>query len=510
MTEIHIIPQPQKITRKDGTFAHNGIPEISGTALFMKEIETFCLQIKNIDWKITAKPQTPTAKSTAPVIFCQHDASILGTESYSILIETQKITLKASHATGLWNALQSLRQLILAGKTESSFEIPCAEITDSPRFSWRGCMLDTSRHFYSTAFIKKLIDIASMYHMNIFHWHLTDDQGWRLPVDGYPALTEIGSWREDRRTTWGEDRLVGGSYTKAEIAEIVQWAKDRHVDIVPEVDLPGHASAILASYPELGCTGGPYLVEDRFGIFEDVLCAGNDKIFDLFDAIFDTLKELFPFNYVHIGGDEVKFNRWEVCPKCHNRLKALSLDHTPQLQSWITVRLVQMLKERGKTAIGWDEVLEGTEKLGLPEDLVVMSWRGQEGGIEASSKGHRVIMTPLSDGCYLNFKPLDNPEEPGHLEVSTVRKSYEMDPISPEMTEKQASLVLGGQCNLWSEVIYASRIAEYMLFPRLCAISESLWSQKSLRSLESFEKRLPTHRKILDALDVCQYRGPLE
>ena len=442
MTEIHIIPQPETITQTTGTFHHNGTPAITGDTLFKSEIETFSTQMKQIEENPATSQKPQVGKNNGPVIFCERDSSITGTEDYYLLIEAEKITLKASQPTGIWNGLQSLRQLIIAGKRDDSFEIPCALITDAPRFSWRGCMLDTSRHFYTTAFIKKLIDIASMYHMNIFHWHLTDDQGWRLPVEDYPALTEVGSWREDRRTSWDEDRLVGGSYSKADITEIVQWAKDRHVEIVPEVDLPGHASAILASYPELGCTGGPYLVEDRFGIFEDVLCAGNDKIFDLFESVFDTLQELFPSNYVHIGGDEVKFNRWEACPKCQSRLKELSLDRTPQLQSWITLRLVQMLRERGKTAIGWDEVLEGTEKLELPQDLVVMSWRGQEGGMEASSKGHRVIMTPLSDGCYLNFKPLDNPEEPGHLEASTVKKSYEMDPITPEMDEKQASLVL--------------------------------------------------------------------
>lgn len=501
MEQIQLIPQPVSVRETGGFFRHRGVPAVSGDAAFAEEMQVVSEQLSTLPMSQGGFGQTG--------VVCVLDTSISEEEGYAVSIVHDRVAVSASARKGMFNGLQTVRQLILAGREGNTFCIPCAEIRDEPRFVWRGCMLDTSRHFYSVSFIKKLIDLAALHHLNVFHWHLTDDQGWRLPVNGYPALTEIGAWREDRRTTWGNDRLVGGFYSKEEIQEIVDFAASRHVEVVPEVDLPGHSSAILASYPELGCTGGPYRVEDRFGIFDDVLCAGNDRIFDLFEAIFDTLAELFPSSYVHIGGDEVKFGRWEVCPKCHARMQKLGLEKVPQLQSWITVRLVQMLRERGKTAIGWDEVLEGTEKLGLPQDLVVMSWRGQEGGIEASSKGHRVIMTPLTDGCYLNFKPLDSRDEPGHLEVCTVSQSYRMDPVTPEMTAEQAALVLGGQCNLWSEVIYASRIAEYMLFPRLCAIAEALWSPKDVRSLDSFARRLPEHRKKLDELDVNQYRGPL-
>lgn len=430
-------------------------------------------------------------------------------EAYELEIRANGVIASASSNAGIYHALQTLRQLTLAGLgDDGSFVLPALRIVDRPRFSWRGFMLDCSRHFYTVTFIMKMIDAASMHHLNVFHWHLTDDQGWRLPIDGYPKLTEIGAWRRDSKTTWQDHRL-GGFYSKEDIREIVRFAAERHVEVVPEVDLPGHASAILASYPELGCTGGPYKVEDRYGIFSDVLCAGNDAIFPLFEAIFNTIAELFPSKYVHIGGDEVKFDRWETCPKCRARLETQKLGKTHQLQSWITVRLANMLEERGKTPIGWDEVLEGTEVLGLPQDMIVMSWRGREGGIQASAKGHRVIMTALTDGCYLNFKHLDNAEEPGHLEVATIEKSYGMDPVIPGMSAEQESLVLGGQCNLWSEVIYASRIAEYMYFPRMGAIAESLWSPKATRSLESFENRLSAYGKVLDALDLLHYRGPV-
>ncbi len=452
-------------------------------------------------------------RTILPLIIEESDAAGAGAgskeEAYGLTIGPDRIRIRASSPIGAYHALQTLRQLALAGRREDGvMELPQAEITDAPRFPWRGFMLDCSRHFYSVAFIKKIIDAASMHHLNVFHWHLTDDQGWRLPVDGYPKLTETGAWRKDSKTTW-QDLRVGGFYSEADIREVVEWAAARHVEVVPEVDLPGHASAILACYPDLGCTGGPYAVEDRYGIFKDVLCAGNDGIFPLFGAIFDTLARLFPSKYVHIGGDEVKTDRWEACPKCQARLEANGLHGAHQLQSWITVRLATMLEERGKTPIGWDEVLEGTDLLGLPKDMIVMSWRGREGGLEASGKGHRVIMTALTDGCYLNFKHLDSPEEPGHLEVATVEKSYSMDPVVPGMDAEQEKLVLGGQCNLWSEVIYASRIAEYMFFPRMGAIAEGLWTPKEARSLESFERRLPAYGKVLDALDLTRYRGPV-
>jgi len=498
MSAIHIIPQPASVTGETGFFIKPGKPVFSGDSLFAAETAIANRQMAGF------YPETlPTV-----AIHCLQDEAVTGEEAYILEITEKAVTLRASGREGMYNGMQSLRQMLLNGTDTAEIRLPCAIVRDSPRFAWRGCMLDTSRNFYTVAFIKKLIDLASMHHLNVFHWHLTDDQGWRLPVDAYPGLTETGAWRDDRRSTWG--RTIGGFYSKEDIREIVAFAGERHVQVVPEVDLPGHASAILAAYPALGCTGGPYRVEDRFGIFEDVLCAGNDAIFPLFDAIFDSLVELFPSKYVHIGGDEVKFGRWEACPKCRSRMEGLSLDNARQLQSWITGRLVDMLRIRGRTAIGWDEVLEGTEKIPLPKDLVVMSWRGREGGMEASEKGHRVIMTPMTDGCYLNFKPLADDEEPGHLEVSTLRQSYEMEAVPPEMTAEQEALVLGGQCNLWSEVIYASRIAEYMLFPRLSAVAESLWTAKDRRSLGSFADRLPAHRRLLDRLDVCQFRGPLE
>jgi hexosaminidase len=406
----------------------------------------------------------------------------------------------------MYHGLQTLRQLCLSEYQDGVLRLPCAEIRDYPRFPWRGFMLDTSRHYYAPGFIKKIIDILSLHHLSVFHWHLTDDQGWRFPVPEYPLLTEIGSLRRNARVP---GRVSGGVYTEEEIRDMVSYAAARHIEIVPEVDLPGHASAILAAYPNLGCTGGPYEVEDRFGIFEDVLCAGNDGIFDLAAAVFDTLVRLFPSPYVHIGGDEVLFNRWENCPKCRARLSAAGLGKPRELQSWITVKLVEMLAQRGRTAIGWDEVLEDSEAYPLPRDTVIMSWRGYEGGRTACSRGHRVLMTPNTEGCYLDYQHNPDPEEPGQLGISSVFQGYHMDPVPAGTSPAEAALVLGGQGNLWSELIYAGRIAEYMIFPRICALAEALWSPREAGGFADFARRLGTHQKRLDRLGVLQYRGPL-
>jgi hexosaminidase len=365
-------------------------------------------------------------------------------------------------------------------------------------------MLDCSRYFYTTGFIKKLLRALSLHHINVFHWHLTDDQGWRLPVPGYPLLTEIGSKRRDRRRY---NKFTGGFYSEEDIRGIIDFAAARHIEVVPEVDLPGHTSSVLACYPGLGCTGGPYQVEDRFGIFEDVLCAGNDAIFDFAAAVFDALANLFPSKYVHIGGDEVKFNLWEVCPKCQRRLVETGLRTPRELQSWITVKYAQMLAERGKTGIGWDEVLEDTEEYKLPKEVIVMSWRGREGGLAASRRGHRVIMAPNTEGCYLDYRHSDNPEEPGNLGVSRISQIYNMNPVDPSMNAEETKLILGGQGNLWSEMIYAGKIAEYMTFPRICALAETLWSPLDFKDLNDFAGRLDVHQARLDHLGLLQYRG---
>ncbi|MDR0503543.1 MAG: beta-N-acetylhexosaminidase [Treponema sp.] len=485
--ELSVIPKPASVKYTRGVFKSPGIPSI-----IKKE--------GGIDGDALSGCDAP-AGCAAPE------------EAYQLKITKKSITLQAPSPAGMFNGEQTIRQLVMSELKDGHLVLPCAEITDYPRFSWRGFMLDCSRYFYSVPFIKNLIDVLAMHHINRFHWHLTDDQGWRLPVKEFPLLADIGSKRHDSRIP--ARNVTGNFYTEDEIRDVVEFAASRHTEIIPEADLPGHASAILACYPGLGCTGGPYRVEDRFGIFEDVLCAGNDHIFDLAAAVFDALCGLFPSKWVHIGGDEVLFNRWKECPKCRKRQKELKLKKTGELQSWITFRLARMLADRGKTAIGWDEILEDSPKYRLPKDTVIMSWRGNKSGIRAASGAgglaHDVIMSPNTEGCYLDYKHINVPEEPGQIYAgaSSVYMSYSMDPAPASMGKEASARILGGQGNLWSEFIYAGKIAEYMIFPRICAIAETVWTPRKEKDFEDFSRRLIVHRERLDKLGVQQYRGTL-
>jgi hexosaminidase len=490
---ITIIPAPVSAVCTGGVFQCGGMPLLESCGEFEKEAVLFKEQMTGVFSGCDRKTK---------IILKQNRAkNEVSDEAYKLVINAGVIAIEAAASAGAYRALQSLRQLLLSRGQEGG--IACASIDDYPRFPWRGFMLDTSRYFYSVDFIKKILDVLSMHHINIFHWHLNDDQGWRLPVTAYPLLTEIGSRRRDHRH---RDRVTGGFYSRDDIKDVVAFAASRHIEAVPEIDLPGHASAILAAYPELGCTGGPYRVEDRFGIFDDVLCAGNDGIWDLAAAAFDSLAELFPSKYVHIGGDEVRFVRWEACPKCRRRMEEYGITSPGALQSRITERLTKMLAERGKTAIGWDEALENTESITLPKELVIMSWRGREGGERAVRLGHRVIMTPNSEGCYLDYKHGGDPEEPGQIAAAPLEQSYRTDPVSPEMDEAEAALVMGGQGNLWSELIYAGKFAEYMIFPRICAIAEALWTPRKTKNFADFERRLSVHQTRLDRLHILYHR----
>jgi len=320
-------------------------------------------------------------------------------------------------------------------------------------------------------------------------------------VREYPRLTEVGSKR--RELVNGAEH--GGFYTEEDIREVVAYAGARHIEVVPEVDLPGHVSSLLAAYPEFGCRGEGYTVGARFGVYDDVLCAGNEKIFSIIEAIFDTLVRLFPSAYVHIGGDEAPVTRWEECPRCRGLMAARGMTKPRELQGYLTGRFAEMLARRGRIPLGWDEVLEAP---GLPREVVVMSWRGTRGGIEASAAGHQVIMTPNSEGCYLDYQHTRSYEEPGQLGVSTVEQAFRLDPLAG-IDESRRGLVLGGQGNLWGELIVADRWGEYMSFPRMSALAEALWTAAPERDLGDFARRLETHRGRLDRLGVLQYRGPL-
>jgi hexosaminidase len=422
----------------------------------------------------------------------------LGREAYTLKVTKTQIVLAASYESGAFHAFQTLRQMALANDNI----IPCCKIEDEPLYQWRGFMLDCSRHWFSPAFIMKLIDAAALHHLNRFHWHLCDDQGWRFPVDGYPNLKTIGSKRKELQ--YGKQFTYQGFYTEEDIKQIVEYAHQRQVLVIPEIETPGHASALLASYPQLGCTGGPYEVQDRWGIFEEVMCAGNDEVLTFLEAAIATLQRLFPDPYIHIGGDECPHTRWEQCPKCKKRMDDNNLKDGEELQAWMTCQVAKIVAKHGKRPIGWDEVLEGSENLGLPQDLIVMSWRGTEGGLKASRLGHEIIMSPNTAGCYFDYKHLESIEEPGNLGVTSIKDTSCFTPCPGEMDEQSKKMVLGGQGNLWTEKIVFSRHAEYMLFPRLSVLSERLWNPQGI---ESIEERRESLEKKLSALDFEYFKG---
>lgn len=511
-----LIPRPLKQESREGIFESRGVPAIAKGSPFDGEIAVFSAQM-------AARYGSSEKNEKDANIFCKLNEGI-SAEGYHLKITAEKIELAAATGAGMHNGLQSLRQLFLSGDTGDIFEknieknaasrfvIPCTEIEDAPRYSWRGFMLDCSRFFYPVSFIKKMLDVLSLHHINVFHWHLTDDHGWRLPVPEYPLLVEIGSKR--RNPCRQEEIYIEGFYTEAEISEVVAYAAARHITVVPEVDLPGHTLSALTAYPDLGCTGGPYQVEWRFGVFDDILCAGNDRIFEFAAAIFDTLERLFPGKYVHIGGDEAPTARWEACPRCRSRITELQLAEPRQLQRWLTRRFAEMLSQRGKTAIGWDEVLEGTEGnkyTALPDNLAVMFWRSwmdKQPVVDAAASGRRIIMTPASHGAYLSMKQTDEPGEPGSGdEASTLRNSYTIPMTYPGMTGKSDRSVIGGQASIWGEYINSCPNAEYMIFPRLCALAEVFWLPEERKCFDDFSQRLPVHQKRLDALGVLQHRG---
>lgn len=430
-------------------------------------------------------------------ILFKHEPN-LEDEEYRLTISKVQIVVAAATVRGAFHGLSAVRKLALLNDNI----LPACKVSDKPAFEWRGFMLDCVRHFVSVDFIIKLIDVASLFGMNRFHWHLTDDQGWRIPIDGWPRLKEVASKRTELQYLDG--RTYGRMYTKEEIARVQQHAHSRQMLVIPEVETPGHVSALLAAYPEFGCSGGPYEVQDRWGIFDEVLCAGNDAVLDFFDDVIAQVAALFSDPYIHIGGDECPQAEWERCPKCQERMKKEGLSAERQLQSWLTSKISAMVHARGKRPIGWDEVLDGTEEMGLPQDLIVQSWQGVRGGIEASRRGHQVIMSPNTQGCYFDYRHLDSAEEMGNLGVSTLHQVASFTPIPADLDEDAKRMVLGAQGNLWTERVLSSRQAEYLLFPRLFLLAQQLWNpqgpEKNLAKLDLLE-RYCAH------LDLSCYRG---
>lgn len=423
-------------------------------------------------------------------------------ENYHLSISEKRISILAEgNAAGNFYAIQTLLQLLPIEKSKE-LSLPCVQIKDAPRFQWRGMHLDVCRHFYPVSFIKKYIDLIALYKMNTFHWHLTEDQGWRIEIKKYPKLTQVGAWRKGTMVGAYRDQKFdsipyGGFYTQEEIKDIVAYAAKKHITVVPEIEMPGHSVAAIAAYPWLSCTGKPKEVEKGWGVFEDVYCT-KDSTFKFLQDVLDEVMALFPSKYIHIGGDECPKTRWKECKHCQSMIKQHQLKDEHELQSYFIKRIEKYVNSKGKQIIGWDEILEG----GLAPNAAVMSWQGIEGGIAAAKQKHNVVMTPGSH-CYFDHYqswPADEPLAIGGY--TPLEKVYAYEPIPAELSIEEQQYILGAQANVWTEYILNEKHVEYMAVPRMAALAEVLWTPKELKNETDFLIRLQKHFSLLDKLDV--------
>ena len=433
-------------------------------------------------------------------------------EAYIIKVDKKGIAIIARQPIGLFRAAQTLRKSLPIVKNADKVELPYAEIFDEPRFEYRGVLLDCGRHYFTVEFIKKFLDVMALHGSNQFHWHLTEDQGWRFEVKAYPSLAQKGSVRAETVIGPGNSGIYngtpyGGYYTQEECREVVRYAAERYINVVPEIDLPGHMQSALHVFPHLGCTGGPYPVRTYWGVSREVLCGGNPETLTFLKTVLGELCDVFPSKYIHIGGDECPKHRWQKCPTCQAKIKELGLKndgkHTPenQLQSYINREVESFMKERGRAIIGWDEILEG----GLSGESIIMSWRGTKGGIAAARQGHRVIMSPnvFSYIDHPQLKDLGKQPRTTDSYIVSASKVYSFEPLIPDsLTKEQQRLILGPQVNLWTEHVAYPQHAFYQLLPRLGASSEVQWCNPDQKNFDYFKKRLPRLKKLYDLIGV--------
>lgn len=508
-----IIPQPAEMTMDKGYFTLSSSTKCYAGGVGQNDQSVKFIFSHLRQWHFNpVLIGTPEANSLQLIINETSDSE-LGDEGYTIDVGKDGIVIAANSERGLFYGFQTFVQMLpedISVTRYSKISLPFCHIRDYPQYEWRGSLLDVSRHFFGVSQVKKHLDLMAQYKLNKFHWHLTDDHGWRIEIAKYPLLNDIGSWRVDRdNQPWGEAdppregeaRTNGGYYTKAEIEEIVAYAAERYIDVIPEIEIPGHCCAVLEAYPQLACADDDTTYTVQYGPYwppRAILCAGNDSVMMFLKDVMDEIIPLFPGKYIHIGGDEAVKENWERCHRCAKRMKELGLSDFEQLQGWMVVEMENYLKRQGKNIIGWDEILDG----GVSADATVMSWRGSEGGIKASRHGNDVIMTPL-DYCYFNFYQANAEFQPAAMPNSlvTLHKVYGFDPSAGISSERQRAHILGAQCNLWTEYINTPEMAEYMLLPRLCAMAEVLWTPETMRNWEDFRGRVSHHCVRLKAND---------
>lgn len=509
VADYNVIPQVQNLSVKDGDvyvfdssrkLVYDNQDSRRSLELFAQDLE----ELVGIRPSVAAGTSEDAKDNVYFTLGLQDERK----EAYSINVSSDGILVRAVAPEGIYRATRTLLKSVGTEKT-SSVEFPSAEVSDWPRFGYRGLMLDVSRHFSDVEMVKRTIDMLALHQLNIFHWHLTDDQGWRIEIKSHPELTEVGAWRDDTvvgRYLGGTDyptdgKRHGGFYTQEQIREIVAYAKERYIEIIPEIDLPGHTSAVLAAYPQLGCEDKEYKVANRWGVIRDVLCAGNPASLDLFKDIMDEVCDLFPGKYIHLGGDECVKDRWKACPKCQTKIRELGLKDGSRyskedyLQSWFMGEVASFVQSKGKRVIGWDEILEGVPM----DDSVIMSWRGTEGGITAARMGHDVVMTPTSDMYFDQSQTLASQLE--EIPVGgfiNVMKVYSYEPLPASLTPEQQKHILGCQANVWCEYMPEERIRQYQILPRLAALSEVQWTMPERKNYKDFLKRLPKMLSIYD------------
>jgi hexosaminidase len=510
-SQTSIIPKPQQVIMKQGTDSFVLSPKtvivLANTKLKPSAdfLNDYLKQVYGFALKIAKKPgkDNNINISQAPV-----DNAIEG--SYGLDISKDNLSINGKDEAGAFYGIQTVIQLLPLQKSQA-LNIPLLQINDAPRYGYRGFMLDVGRHFFPPAIVKKYIDYLALHKMNYLHWHLTEDQGWRIEIKKYPRLAEVAAFRDGtiigHYPGTGNDSIrYGGFYTQEEIKDIVKYAASHYITIVPEIEMPGHSAAALTAYPYLGCTGGPYKVQQTWGVHNDVYCAGNDSVFSFLQDVLDEVFTLFPSKYVHIGGDECPKDNWKKCPKCQQRMKENHLKDEHELQSYFVQRMEKYINSKGRILIGWDEILEG----GLAPNAMVMSWRGEKGGIEAAKQKHDVIMTPNSHMYFDHYQ--GNPAtEPlaigGYL---TLERVYSYNPTPAELTAEEGKYIKGVQANLWTEYIADPKKLEYMTMPRLAALSEVAWTASSQKNWDDFKLRMEKQYNRYAMLGINYAQSALE
>jgi hexosaminidase len=494
---INVVPKPNSLIEGQGFFTFKQgmtivAPHHSGAAALLES---------KLEHAAGIRLQSGTSTQKAAILLSIDTSAIHAPEGYQIRVDAKRVIIKAATETGLYYGVQTLLQLlppqIESNKlVKATWKVPAVTIADAPAFSYRGIMLDACRHFISIDHIKTFLDVFAMYKINRFHWHLTDDQGWRIQIKRYPKLTQIGGTR-----VGDNEKPYGGYYTQEQIRDIVKYAGARHIEVIPEIEMPGHAMAALAAYPQYSCTGGPFKVRTTWGVEKNVYCAGNDSTYTFLSHILDEVCALFPSPYIHIGGDECPKDRWKECPKCQARMKEEGLKNEDELQSYFVKRMEKILEKKEKKIIGWDEILEG----GIAPSATIMSWRGEQGGIDAANAGHDVIMTPGSS-LYLDHyqgNPLCEPVKIGGL--TTLQQVYAYHPIPKAISPTMAHHVLGLQGNLWSEYLYTPNEFDYQLFPRALAVAEIGWTKSDNKDVNDFIRRMDDQQIRLDEHHIDYY-----